>query len=227
MGVAEGGGGRVQRLAGDGAPLVASLVGRERGGAGDAVVSVRSLEPAAPLAAAARARARGARSAPAAARPAGGRGWSPARPASATRPSGRCSSGTASRGRRGRQREPARRYEWPCPGDLLHMDVSELRPLPAARPRVTGDRRSQDRRAARRRSTSSHAIVDDHSRLAYVELHADEQAPPPSPASSSERSPSSPPRDHGAKRLMTDNAWAYTRNRSLRELLARHGRSAT
>jgi len=22
-------------------------------------------------------------------------------------------------------REPANRYEWPCPGDLLHMDVSE------------------------------------------------------------------------------------------------------
>src|SRR2546430_7562423 len=22
------------------------------------------------------------------------------------------------------EREPARRYEWPCPGDLLHMDVS-------------------------------------------------------------------------------------------------------
>ena len=21
-------------------------------------------------------------------------------------------------------REPARRYEWPCPGDLLHMDVA-------------------------------------------------------------------------------------------------------
>jgi len=32
-------------------------------------------------------------------------------------------------------KEPANSYEWPCPGDLLHMDVSRpLRALPAARP---------------------------------------------------------------------------------------------
>ena len=31
--------------------------------------------------------------------------------------------GPGSRGRRGRAREPANSYEWPCPGDLLHMDV--------------------------------------------------------------------------------------------------------
>src|SRR3954464_9347800 len=27
-------------------------------------------------------------------------------------------------------REPANRYEWPCPGDLLHMDTSESRSCP-------------------------------------------------------------------------------------------------
>ena len=32
-------------------------------------------------------------------------------------------------------REPANSYEWPCPGDLLHMDVQPLRPLRAPRPR--------------------------------------------------------------------------------------------
>ena len=32
-------------------------------------------------------------------------------------------------------REPARRYEWPCPGDLLHVDWTTLRPFRRARPR--------------------------------------------------------------------------------------------
>ncbi|MGI8886950.1 MAG: helix-turn-helix domain-containing protein [Gaiellaceae bacterium] len=42
------------------------------------------------------------------------------------------------------QRESANRYEWPCPGDLLHMDVSEYVRFRRPGHRVTGDRRSQD-----------------------------------------------------------------------------------
>ena len=42
------------------------------------------------------------------------------------------------------------------------------------------------------------------------------------PASSSVRSPTSSSMDIVGKRLMTDNAFAYVHNRSLRELLARH-----
>jgi hypothetical protein len=42
-------------------------------------------------------------------------------------------------------KEPANRYEWPCPGDLLHVDVSRfarfLRPGHA----VTGDRSQRSR----------------------------------------------------------------------------------
>src|SRR5262249_4858483 len=37
-------------------------------------------------------------------------------------------------------REPANRYEWPCPGDLLHMDVSEYARFARPGHRVTGDR---------------------------------------------------------------------------------------
>src|SRR5215207_437863 len=32
------------------------------------------------------------------------------------------------------QREPANSYEWPCPGELLHMDTSEYARFPTARP---------------------------------------------------------------------------------------------
>src|ERR671935_142679 len=42
-------------------------------------------------------------------------------------------------------REPANRYEWPCPGDLLHLDVSEYARFERPGHRVTGDRSSQDR----------------------------------------------------------------------------------
>jgi transposase len=68
-------------------------------------------------------------------------------------------------------KEPANSYEWPCPGDLLHMDVSRYARFLRPGHRVTGDR-SQRSRAWMRPQTRvgydfAHAIVDDHSRLAY------------------------------------------------------------
>ena len=72
------------------------------------------------------------------------------------------------------EREPANRYEWPCPGDLLHMDVSEYVRFKRPGHRMTGDRRSQDN--VPDGVDHVHAIVDDHSRLAYAEIHADARA---------------------------------------------------
>src|SRR5213592_745120 len=37
-------------------------------------------------------------------------------------------------------KEPANRYEWPCPGDLLHMDTSRYARFLRPGHRVTGDR---------------------------------------------------------------------------------------
>jgi transposase InsO family protein len=116
-------------------------------------------------------------------------------------------------------REPANRYEWPCPGDLLHMDTSEYARFQRPGHRVTGDRSSQDRRH-RDGVDFVHAIVDDHSRLAYAEIHPDERAA--TVAGFLERALAFYS-SHGiiVRRLMTDNAWAYTRSRVVRELLAR------
>lgn len=74
-----------------------------------------------------------------------------------------------SRRRRG-ERQSFRRYEWSRPGALLHMDVKQL-----ARFEVAGHR-SEGRRSEQLRSRGAgydwlHCVVDDHSRLAYVELH--------------------------------------------------------
>src|SRR6266496_2744424 len=68
----------------------------------------------------------------------------------------------------------------------------------------------------------AHAIVDDHSRLAYAELHDDEKAA--TVTGFLERALAFfAAQGIVAKRLMTDNGFSYVKNRSLRELLASHG----
>src|SRR5437660_8907386 len=122
-------------------------------------------------------------------------------------------------------REAANSYEWPCPGDLLHMDVSRYARFLRPGHRVTGDRSQRSRRWMRPETRVgydyAHAIVDDHSRLAYVELHDDEKAV--TVTGFVERA-LAVFAEHGvvAKRLMTDNGFSYVKNRSLAELLARH-----
>jgi transposase InsO family protein len=114
-------------------------------------------------------------------------------------------------------REPANRYEWPCPGDLLHMDTSEYARFQRPGHRVTGDRRSQDRQHLDGVDVV-HAIIDDHSRLAYAEIHDNQQAA--TVVGFFERALAFY-EQHGitAKRLMTDNGWSYVRSRELRRLL--------
>jgi transposase InsO family protein len=117
-------------------------------------------------------------------------------------------------------REPANRYEWPCPGDLLHMDTSEYARFQRPGWRVTGDRSSQDRQH-RDGVDVVHAIVDDHSRLAYAEIHDNEKAA--TVVAFLERALAFyAARGVTAKRLMTDNAWAYVKSREVGKLLARH-----
>jgi transposase InsO family protein len=117
-------------------------------------------------------------------------------------------------------REPTRRYEWPCPGDLLHMDVTLYARFERPGHAVTGDRRSSGaERRARVGYDYAHAIIDDHSRLVYVELLDDERA---ATVTAFVERALAHFAAHGleVRRLMTDNAWAYTKNRSLGELLA-------
>lgn len=87
--------------------------------------------------------------------------------------------------------EPIRRYEHSAPGALLHVDVTKYGNIPdgggwrfvgraqgkrhrAATARRTGTR---DHRYAPRLGTAFvHTVVDDHSRVAYAEIHDDEKA---------------------------------------------------
>ena len=117
-------------------------------------------------------------------------------------------------------REPANRYEWPCPGDLLHMDISEYARFERPGHRLTGDRSSQDRRH-RDGVDYVHAIIDDRTRLAYAEIHPDQKAA--TAVGFLERALRFyAEHEIVAKRLMTDNAWIYVKGRELRRLLARN-----
>jgi transposase InsO family protein len=128
--------------------------------------------------------------------------------------------------RRPRQpRDAVRRYEWPCPGDLLHMDSARYARFAQPGHRATGDRSHVGRNwmsdSTRVGYDYAHAIVDDHSQLAYVELLDDEKAVTVTAFVARALSRFEAEGIH-AKRLMTDNAWSYTHNTSLRELLIDH-----
>jgi len=114
-------------------------------------------------------------------------------------------------------------YEWPCPGDLLHIDSKRFARFTRPGHALTGDRHVT---GAEKRTRVGyewvHSLVDDHSRLAYSELHRDERAA--TVTGFVERGlafytahPIQP------RRLLSDNAFVYRRNRSLRELLANNG----
>jgi transposase InsO family protein len=116
------------------------------------------------------------------------------------------------------------RYERSRPGELVHMDVKKLARIPDG-----GGWRSHGRAAgstSRRRSTVVgydyvHSLVDDHSRLAYSEIHADEKG---ATCAAFLTRAAAYFADHGIdriERVMTDNAWAY--RYSLREVITALG----
>jgi transposase InsO family protein len=69
--------------------------------------------------------------------------------------------------------EPANRYERPRPGELVHVDVKKLGKIGRPGHRVNGDRTTRVRGIG---WEFAHVAVDDATRLAYVEVLADEKA---------------------------------------------------
>jgi transposase InsO family protein len=79
--------------------------------------------------------------------------------------------------------EPPNRYERRRPGELIHIDVKKLGRILKPGHRVTGDRRGQAKTHRDGKSIRLagwefvHIAIDDHSRLAYAEVLADEKGP--------------------------------------------------
>jgi transposase InsO family protein len=118
------------------------------------------------------------------------------------------------------QRQSYRRYEWSRPGALLHMDVKKLARFSVPGHRSHGDRSIRNRGAG---YDHLHCVVDDNSRLAYVELHPREDAE--TNARTLERALRffaelglDPP-----QAVMTDNAFVYLHGRRFQTILARAG----
>lgn len=85
--------------------------------------------------------------------------------------------------------EPVRRYEHPYPGSLLHVDVKKLGNVPdgggwlyVGRQQGTKNRAATKGKPRNRHrnpvigTAFVHTVLDDHSRVAYAEIHDDETA---------------------------------------------------
>lgn len=67
---------------------------------------------------------------------------------------------------------PAQRYEHAAAGDLLHLDIKKLARILQPGHRVTGNLAHRSRRGG---WEYVHVAIDDHSRIAFSEIHPDEQ----------------------------------------------------
>ncbi len=105
--------------------------------------------------------------------------------------------------------EPVRRYERETPGELLHLDTKKLARIRRVGHRIHGDRSKRFYGAG---WEFAHVCIDDHTRLAYVEVLPDERA---STATAFLRRALAWYRARGieVKRIMTDNGSCYVSNR--------------
>lgn len=125
--------------------------------------------------------------------------------------------------RRRCERQTTRRYEWSQPGALVHIDAFSLSKFDQPGHWATGDRSRRSRQVAK---TVIIAIVDDHTRLAYCELHASENA---DNVSACLRRGAAWLREQGygaLEAVMSDNAKCYATSQTfanaLSDLHARH-----
>jgi transposase InsO family protein len=116
-----------------------------------------------------------------------------------------------------------RRYEWSEPGALLHMDAKQLRRFDRPGHWAHGDRAQQTRHFGPARIEFAHVVIDDHSRLAYVEVHRHDRG---DIAAAVLLRAAAWMTEQGARPLqavMTDNAMAYRRSREFRAALEQLG----
>lgn len=114
-----------------------------------------------------------------------------------------------------------RRYEHERPGDMVHVDVKKLGRIPPG-----GGWRMHGRGGPKPKHRIGfdfvHSAVDDHSRLAYSEICADERG---ETAAAFWGRATAFFASHGiqVKRVLTDNAWAYRHSTAFRAAVLESG----
>jgi transposase InsO family protein len=114
-------------------------------------------------------------------------------------------------------RPPANRYEYAAVGELVHLDIKKLGRFWHIGKRVLGDSTTHSKGAG---WSFAHVAIDDHSRLAQVELRQTEQA---TDCVAFTQSVIAAYHQRGTpiQRILTDNGSCY-RSHAFRDLLHQH-----
>lgn len=120
----------------------------------------------------------------------------------------------------------AHRYERARPGELVHMDVKKLGKIPDGGGwRALGRAATQVEKSKRPKIGFDfvHSMVDDHSRLAYSEIHPDEKGHTVAGFLTRAAAYFAAHGISTISEVMTDNAFAYRNTRAVREVIATLG----
>lgn len=123
-------------------------------------------------------------------------------------------------------RYSAERYERQRPGELVHVDVKKIGRIPDGGGwRVNGRPGSKTYAARKARIGYDyvHAAVDDHTRLAYAEIHPDEKAGTCAGFLTRAAAWFASIGITGIERVITDNAFAYRRSTAFKAAVAALG----
>jgi transposase InsO family protein len=126
------------------------------------------------------------------------------------------------RRRRSAARQSTRRYEWTEAGALLHIDAFELPKFSVPGHWATGERAEQHK-TRRAGKTVVVGVIDDHTRLAYCELHGAENA---ITVSATLRRAAAWMLEQGCgpvEAVMSDNAKCYSTSLAFRDTLEQLG----
>ena len=124
--------------------------------------------------------------------------------------------------RRRSQRQTFKRYGWAQPGALLHIDAMKLAKFDRPGHWATGQR-AEKHKTRDAGELVVIGVVDDHTRLAYCELHSRENA---SAVSITLRRAAAWMLEHGcgpAQAVMSDNANCYATSHAFRDTLTELG----
>jgi transposase InsO family protein len=118
------------------------------------------------------------------------------------------------------------RYERSRPGELVHVDVKKIGRIPdgggwRARGRAIGRTGAQKR--ARIGYDYVHSMVDDHSRLAYSEIHPDEKGPTCAGFLTRAAAYFAAHGITRIERVMTDNHFSYVKSTDVQHAIAALG----
>lgn len=123
-------------------------------------------------------------------------------------------------------RATANRYERERPGELVHIDVKKLGRIPDG-----GGWRADPKQSRRNHTTPSarigfdyvHAVIDDHTRLAYAEIHNDEKGTTAAGVLLRAAAFFATCGIPKIERVLSDNAFAYRNSAAFKQAVAELG----